>query len=86
MEDVAKHYTMYIHLNSNVSAKCDRKDTEPRFSGTFKRFGIVKAFTDRLCGVVVTVSCYRSRGPGSIPGYRFRGPGSIPGATRFSEK
>jgi hypothetical protein len=29
---------------------------------------------DRLCGLVVTV-----------PGYRSRGPGSIPGATRFSE-
>jgi hypothetical protein len=29
----------------------------------------------RLCGLVVTV-----------PGYRSRGPGSIPGATRFSEK
>jgi hypothetical protein len=30
---------------------------------------------DRLCGLVVRV-----------PGYRSRGPGSIPGATRFSEK
>jgi hypothetical protein len=30
---------------------------------------------DRLCGLVVTVS-----------GYRSRGPGSIPDATRFSEK
>jgi hypothetical protein len=30
---------------------------------------------DRLCGLVVRVS-----------GYRSRGPGSIPGATRFSEK
>jgi hypothetical protein len=30
---------------------------------------------DRLCGLVVTV-----------PGYKSRGPGSIPGATRFSEK
>jgi hypothetical protein len=31
--------------------------------------------TDRLCGLVVRV-----------PGYRSRGPGSIPYATRFSEK
>jgi hypothetical protein len=31
--------------------------------------------SDRLCGLVVRV-----------PGYRSRGPGSIPGATRFSEK
>jgi hypothetical protein len=30
---------------------------------------------DRLCGLVVRV-----------PGYSSRGPGSIPGATRFSEK
>jgi hypothetical protein len=30
---------------------------------------------DHLCGLVVIV-----------PGYRSRGPGSIPGATRFSEK
>jgi hypothetical protein len=30
---------------------------------------------DRLCGLVVRV-----------PGYRSRGPGSIPDATRFSEK
>jgi hypothetical protein len=30
---------------------------------------------DRLCGLVVRV-----------PGYRSRGPDSIPGVTRFSEK
>jgi hypothetical protein len=30
---------------------------------------------DRLCGLVIRV-----------PGYRSRGPGSIPGATTFSEK
>jgi hypothetical protein len=30
---------------------------------------------DRLCGLVVRV-----------PGYRSRGPGAIPGAIRFSEK
>jgi hypothetical protein len=31
--------------------------------------------SDRLCGLVVKVH-----------GYRSRGPGSIPGATKFSEK
>jgi hypothetical protein len=31
--------------------------------------------SDRLCGLVIRV-----------PGYRSRGQGSIPGATRFSEK
>jgi hypothetical protein len=30
---------------------------------------------DCLCGLVV-----------GVPGYRSRGPGSIPGATKFSEK
>jgi hypothetical protein len=30
--------------------------------------------TDRLCGLVVRV-----------PGYRSRGPGSVPSATRFSD-
>jgi hypothetical protein len=30
---------------------------------------------DRLCGLVV-----------GVPGYRSRGSGSIPGATRFTEK
>jgi hypothetical protein len=39
-------------------------------------FRTVDAFAgDRLCGLVVRVSDYRSRGPGLIPG-----------ATRFSEK
>jgi hypothetical protein len=35
----------------------------------------LRAYQDRLCGLVVRV-----------PGYRSIGPGSIPGATRFSEK
>jgi hypothetical protein len=35
----------------------------------------VAVLLDRLCGLVVRV-----------PGYRSRGPGSIPCATRFSEK
>jgi hypothetical protein len=33
------------------------------------------SYDDRLCGLVVRV-----------PGYRSKGPGSISGATRFSEK
>jgi hypothetical protein len=33
------------------------------------------SYFDRLCGLMVRV-----------PGYRSRGPGMIPGATRFSEK
>jgi hypothetical protein len=37
-------------------------------------FGKCK-FSDRLCGLVIGVT-----------GYRSRGPGSIPGDTRFSEK
>jgi hypothetical protein len=38
-------------------------------------FYIYDIMQDRLCGKVVRV-----------PGYISRGPGSIPGATRFSEK
>jgi hypothetical protein len=45
-------------------------------TGTFLIFSSVTGNrSDRLCGLVVRV-----------PGYRSRGPGSIPGATRFSEK
>jgi hypothetical protein len=36
---------------------------------------VVQKKVERLCGLVVRV-----------PGYRSRGPSSIPGATRFSEK
>jgi hypothetical protein len=35
----------------------------------------IQLLSDRLCGLVVRV-----------PGYRSRGPGSIPRATRFLEK
>jgi hypothetical protein len=37
--------------------------------------GKLKIFIDRLCGLVVRV-----------PGYRSRGPGSVPGTARFTEK
>jgi hypothetical protein len=36
---------------------------------------VMKKKVDRLCGLVLRV-----------PGYRSRGPGSIPGVTTFSEK
>jgi hypothetical protein len=36
---------------------------------------VMQKKVDRLCGLVVRV-----------PGYRSRGPDSIPGATRFSEQ
>jgi hypothetical protein len=41
----------------------------------YKTLNSVSKHVDRLCGLVV-----------SVPGYRSRGPGSIPGATRFPEK
>jgi hypothetical protein len=41
----------------------------------YSDFQEVVVISDRLCGLVIRV-----------PGYRSRGPGSIPGATRFSEK
>jgi hypothetical protein len=34
----------------------------------FGEFKILQFKTDRFCGLVATVSGYRSRGPGSIPG------------------
>jgi hypothetical protein len=37
-----------------------------------KIFVLIIKLVDRLCGLVVRV-----------PGYRSKGPGSIPGATRF---
>jgi hypothetical protein len=39
------------------------------------RLAILRNIYDHLCGLVVRV-----------PDYRSRGPGSIPGPTRFSEK
>jgi hypothetical protein len=39
----------------------------------FSNISYCDVYDDRLCGLVVRV-----------PGYRSRGPGSIPGATRFS--
>jgi hypothetical protein len=45
-----------------------------RFSNTFKSFYydkyflLVSNYGDRLCGLVVRVSVYRCRDPGSIPG------------------
>jgi hypothetical protein len=44
-----------------------------QFPADFKNSGLGRC--DRLCGLVVRV-----------PGYRSRGPGSIPRTTRFSEK
>jgi hypothetical protein len=48
-----------------------------RDCGWWSIFGIISGivFCDRLCGIVVSVS-----------GYISRGPGSIPGVTRFSKK
>jgi hypothetical protein len=42
---------------------------------SIKQIQLVVSAVDSLCGLVVRV-----------PGYRSRGLGSIPGATRFSEK
>jgi hypothetical protein len=44
-------------------------------SSSDEYFYLVYIFSDRLCGLVV-----------KVPGYRSRGPDSIPGATTFSEK
>jgi hypothetical protein len=44
-------------------------------SGGVANFKVRSRSTDRLCGLVVKIYVYRSKGPGSIPG-----------ASRFSEK
>jgi hypothetical protein len=49
--------------------------TSPWHCGRLSVYRQVPAYLDRLCGLVVRVPAYGSRGPGSIPG-----------ATRFSEK
>jgi hypothetical protein len=59
----------------------ETKEDEMGGTCSTHRRNVVTAFIgepkgkDRLCGIVLRV-----------PGYRSRGPGSIPGATRFSEK
>jgi hypothetical protein len=58
-----------------VAGSCDRSD-EPLDSIKGKTlFENLATISNCLCGLVIRV-----------PGYRSRGPGSIPGATRYSEK
>jgi hypothetical protein len=63
----------------NLIKLCMEVTKRPRNSRMVKaddqEFERVREFKDRLCGLVVRV-----------PGYRSRGPRSIHGATRFSEK
>jgi hypothetical protein len=56
-----------LYLYWNVKAKLN--------SAIYSDLMDEKTISDHLCGLLVRV-----------PGYRSRGPGSIPGATRFSEK
>jgi hypothetical protein len=62
---------------SNIYLNCDIKSFSAcyGFIYGFTDFMVVYAYIDRLCGLVVRLS-----------GYRSRGPSSIPGDTRFSEK
>jgi hypothetical protein len=68
-----------FHVQYKVAGKSNTEDRRYRFIlftanlSYFRSVGTV--ILDRLCGLVVRV-----------PGYRSRGPGSIPGTTKFSEK
>jgi hypothetical protein len=72
-------YRMFLKHNIHLQEVMQRRSAEnaSRFS-TPSRIQLLENFiseVDRLCGLVVRV-----------PGYRSRGPDSISGATRFSEK
>jgi hypothetical protein len=62
---------------TNKKDVSDSEVTKKENNYLFSFFYFIKAFHkwDRLCGLVVR-----------IPGYRSRGPGSIPITTRFSEQ
>jgi hypothetical protein len=65
----------FEHSQKNVQWVWWSPTTEIRTVGCNRALTIVCHPPDRLCGLVIRV-----------PDYRSRGPGSIPGATRFSEK
>jgi hypothetical protein len=48
-------------------------------------YNLVVDISDRLCGLVVRVLDYRSRGPGSIPGTNKKSSGSGTGSTQPRE-
>jgi hypothetical protein len=58
-------YIYIINSSTNINGNCVK----------YWVYYSEKRELDRLCGLVVRV-----------PGYRSRGQGSIPGATRFSDK
>jgi hypothetical protein len=76
-------HVVHVPQNSAESMTLQTFNWEVRSSNLsrvtdYSHWGILLSFSplrDLLCGLVVRV-----------PGYRSRGPGSIPGATRFSEK
>jgi hypothetical protein len=61
----------HVYLTT-LYLKCIAKTGKPRTVG--EKFRLPQAVGDRLCGLVVRV-----------PGYRSRGPGSILGSTRLSD-
>jgi hypothetical protein len=63
-------------LVTNISKnECGIENAYITFALTYIKYTFAYRAVDLLCGLVVR-----------IHGYRSRGPGSIPGATRFSEK
>jgi hypothetical protein len=70
-------YNRHIHIHCVPHTYFLNKylGTERQKQNKLRGFSPQGKYTDRLCGLMVRV-----------PGYRSRGTGSIPGATRFSEK
>jgi hypothetical protein len=65
---------MREHSRGNTIKACTLRPTTIR-TATVLHYDYECLYVDQLCGLVVRV-----------PGYRSRGTVSIPGATRFSEK
>jgi hypothetical protein len=70
-EECASIFIKYVFSVISVTVHRTTSDVTPQDT----LVSVVTAESDRLCGLVVRV-----------PGYRTRGSGSVPGATRFSKK
>jgi len=69
-----KSVRIYVYMAYNSLTQDPATYSIKFWSGAERDYDVCGDKTDRLSGLVVRVS-----------GYRYRGPGSIPGATRFSE-
>jgi hypothetical protein len=74
-KDILLEHRFFINKQCNFNKTCFTVMDPLLLYSLFLRYFWKSFNTDRLCGLVVRV-----------PGYRSRGPGSIPSATVFSEK